>query len=97
MRTRTVRAIAVGGLLAGLGMGLMGCAQLNPTDSGWPYNLYSQGAGWGPPPAAPALRVQDCWVLDNSSPRHFVCPDGKVYTSFQIAKASGDTTVGPNK
>jgi hypothetical protein len=37
----------------------------------------------------PPPRVQDCGVLNNSSPREFAC-NGKVYTSFQLAKLRED-------
>ena len=34
-------------------------------------------------------RVQNCGVLDAGTPSRFVC-DGKVYTSFQLAKLRED-------
>jgi hypothetical protein len=49
----------------------------------------------GPPPAAissgakPVPMVQNCGVLNTGTPSRFVC-DGKVYTSFQLAKLRED-------
>jgi hypothetical protein len=37
----------------------------------------------------PIPRVQDCGVLNTGTPSRFVC-DGKVYTSFQLAKLRED-------
>jgi len=37
----------------------------------------------------PVPRVQDCGVLQTGTPSRFVC-DGKVYTSFQLAKLRED-------
>jgi hypothetical protein len=39
--------------------------------------------------AKPIPRVQDCGVLNTGSPSRFVC-NGKVYTSFQLAKLRED-------
>jgi hypothetical protein len=39
--------------------------------------------------AAPVPRVQNCAVLNTGTPSRFVC-DGKVYTSFQLAKLRED-------
>jgi hypothetical protein len=39
--------------------------------------------------ARPVPRVQDCGVLDAGTPSRFVC-DGKVYTSFQLARLRED-------
>ncbi len=35
----------------------------------------------------PNIRVQDCGVVVISSPARYVCPDGKVYTTFELARA----------
>ncbi len=35
----------------------------------------------------PNIRVQDCGIVAVSSPVRFVCADGKVYTSFELARA----------
>jgi hypothetical protein len=33
------------------------------------------------------IRVQDCTIVAISSPSRYACPDGKVYTSFELARA----------
>jgi hypothetical protein len=33
------------------------------------------------------IRVQDCAIVAISSPTRYACPDGKVYTSFELARA----------
>jgi hypothetical protein len=33
------------------------------------------------------VRVQDCAIVAISSPSRYACPDGKVYTSFQLYRA----------
>jgi outer membrane protein OmpA-like peptidoglycan-associated protein len=35
----------------------------------------------------PWVRVQDCAIVAISSPDRWACPDGKVYTSFDLARA----------
>ena len=35
----------------------------------------------------PWIRVQDCAIVAISSPTRFACPDGKVYTTFQLYRA----------
>jgi hypothetical protein len=35
----------------------------------------------------PWIRVQDCAIVAITSPSRFACPDGKVYTSFDLARA----------
>jgi hypothetical protein len=30
--------------------------------------------------------VQNCWPYGVSSPTHYICPDGKVYTSFKLTR-----------
>lgn len=35
----------------------------------------------------PWVRVQDCAIVSISSPSRYACPDGKVYTSFQLYRA----------
>jgi hypothetical protein len=58
----------------------------------------SQTSGYEGTPSAPAVsqaankpvpRVQDCGVLNTGTPSRFVC-NGKVYTSFQLAKLRED-------
>ncbi len=39
--------------------------------------------------AAPVPRVQDCLIMNVSSPTKYVC-NGKTYTSFQLAKIRMD-------
>ncbi len=53
-------------------------------------------AGFGPPPSTqtaqgriPVPRVQDCGVIQAGTPSRFAC-NGKVYTSFQLAKLRED-------
>jgi outer membrane protein OmpA-like peptidoglycan-associated protein len=35
----------------------------------------------------PWIRVQDCAIVAISSPARWACPDGKVYTSFELSRA----------
>jgi outer membrane protein OmpA-like peptidoglycan-associated protein len=35
----------------------------------------------------PWIRVQDCALVAISSPSRYACPDGKVYTTFELARA----------
>jgi hypothetical protein len=35
----------------------------------------------------PWVRVQDCAIVAISSPSRFACPDGKVYTTFELYRA----------
>lgn len=35
----------------------------------------------------PWIRVQDCAIVAISSPTRYACPDGKVYTSFELSRA----------
>lgn len=44
--------------------------------------------------ARPIPRVQDCGVLNTGTPSRFVC-NGKVYTSFQLAKLREDQAKKP--
>ena len=37
--------------------------------------------------APPWIRVQDCAIVAISSPARWACPDGKVYTSFQLSRS----------
>jgi hypothetical protein len=57
---------------------LAGCAAL-----GGPNYVASANSSKSVP------RVQDCGVLNTGSPSRFVC-NGKVYTSFQLAKLRED-------
>src|ERR1700690_83016 len=66
-------------LIAGLfAVGLAGCASLGIQN---PVALSN--------PAQSIPRVQDCAVLSTGSPSRFAC-NGKVYTSFQLAKLRED-------
>ncbi len=54
----------------------------------------SAGCAEVAPAAAPAAgttaqaapHIWDCGLVKSSSPSQYVCPDGKVYTTFQLAK-----------
>ena len=35
----------------------------------------------------PWIRVQDCAIVAISSPSRYACPDGKVYTTFQLYRS----------
>ena len=58
---------------------LAGCAAASPESSSGSAANASQAIHTRIP------RVADCGVLNTGSPSRFVC-DGKVYTSFQLAK-----------
>jgi hypothetical protein len=63
-----------------------GCSSIQPSllpGASPPARQAAAGSNQPPP------RVQDCWVLNNASPREFACR-GKVYTSFQLAKLRED-------
>ncbi len=46
--------------------------------------------------APPWIRVQDCAIVAISSPSRYACPDGKVYTNFQLYRArSGEYVLPP--
>jgi hypothetical protein len=66
-------------------MALAGCASIASESA------VTQGPGAIASEAAakPIPRVQDCGVLNTGTPSRFVC-DGKVYTSFQLAKLRED-------
>ncbi len=75
-------------ILTVLALTLAGCSSIQP----------SLLPGASPPPAPrqaaadsnqPPPRVQECGILNNSSPREFAC-NGKVYTSFQLSKLRED-------
>lgn len=36
---------------------------------------------------SPWVRVQDCAIVAISTPTRYACPDGKVYTSFQLYRS----------
>jgi hypothetical protein len=61
-------------------LGTAGCAAYGP-------NPPSQGQ------AAPVPLVQNCAVLNTGTPSRFAC-NGKVYTSFQLAKLREDEAKG---
>jgi hypothetical protein len=60
---------------------LAGCASVTSK----PAAQQGPGAAAIQAAATPVPRVQDCGVLDAGTPSRFVC-DGKVYTSFQLAR-----------
>jgi len=37
--------------------------------------------------APPWIRVQDCAIVAISSPSRYACPDGKVYTNFELSRS----------
>jgi len=44
----------------------------------------------------PWIRVQDCAIVAISSPDRYACPDGKVYTNFQLSRArTGEYVLPP--
>jgi hypothetical protein len=67
------------------------------------FLVFGGCAGFGPPPAVsqnssagavqiaaqPAPRVSDCAVIQTGTPSRFAC-NGKVYTSYQLAKLRED-------
>jgi hypothetical protein len=73
MKFRATRTLGAAGL-ALLTSGLAGCTALLPQ------------SGWGPPPPDAPELVQNCGVVTISSPTRFACPDGKVYTTFDLEK-----------
>ena len=64
---------------------LAGCA----TVTSKPAAQQGPGAAAIQAAANPIPRVQDCGVLNTGTPSRFAC-DGKVYTSFQLAKLRED-------
>ncbi len=58
---------------------------------GVPRNVQTTGMKLTPAEVAevppPWVRVQDCGLVGVSTPTRYACPDGKVYTSFQLARA----------
>lgn len=63
--------------LAAAMLALAGCAGLQPPAGG--------GAATGQVSANPPPRVQDCGIVGIGSPTKYAC-NGKVYTSFELAK-----------
>jgi outer membrane protein OmpA-like peptidoglycan-associated protein len=44
----------------------------------------------------PWIRVQDCGLVAISTPSRYACPDGKVYTSFELSRArTGEYVLPP--
>lgn len=44
----------------------------------------------------PGIRVQDCSIVAISSPTRYACPNGKVYTTFELSRArTGEYTLPP--
>jgi outer membrane protein OmpA-like peptidoglycan-associated protein len=44
----------------------------------------------------PGIRVQDCAIVAISSPTRYACPDGKVYTTFELSRArTGEYVLPP--
>lgn len=64
--------------LAAAMIAVAGCASLRPHPGGAPSKQVS--ASDSPPP-----RVQDCGIVTIGSPTKYAC-NGKVYTSFDLAK-----------
>lgn len=62
-----------------------GCAGFGPS----PVITQNPGSGAVQVAAQPAPRVQDCGVIQTGTPSRFAC-DGKVYTSYQLAKLRED-------
>lgn len=69
--------------LAGAFLALAGCAAAAPAADP-SAKAAQQGAAAGPPPL-----VQNCAIVAISSPTKYAC-NGKVYTSFQLAKLRQD-------
>lgn len=67
--------------LAAAMLALAGCSAMAPSS---PVTGTQQAAAAGPPPL-----VQNCGIVAISSPTRYVC-NGKVYTSFQLAKLRED-------
>lgn len=95
MKLRAVGRFGLG-LIAGAALGVAaGCA----STAGWGPALPDPMAGrQGAPHPTKAMhvdevivpswiRVQDCAIVAISSPSKFACPDGKVYTNFDLARA----------
>ena len=59
-----------------------GCAAMSPTPP-------AQNGGTAQAAPTPIPLVQNCGVLSTGTPSRFVC-DGKVYTSFQLARLRED-------
>jgi hypothetical protein len=67
----------------------------SPMLSGTARAQYRQGAASDPmttttTQTTPPPLVQNCWVLDNASPRQWACDDGKTYNSFKLQKMRED-------
>jgi outer membrane protein OmpA-like peptidoglycan-associated protein len=44
----------------------------------------------------PWIRIQDCTIVAISSPDRYACPDGKVYTNYQLSRArTGEYVLPP--
>ncbi len=43
------------------------------------------------------IDVQDCTVISFSVPTKYICPDGKTYTSHQLAKLRAESQNPPRK
>ena len=69
---------------------LAGCSSMpwNRSSSGNfppPGAAMANGKPTGPPPS-----VKDCQVIGQGSPNKFICPDGKTYNTFQLARMRAD-------
>ena len=82
---KTRRSLRSAGILAWFLMTLVGCAGFGPQ----PAITQNPGSGAVQIAAQPVPRVQDCAVVQTGSPSRFAC-NGKVYTSFQLAKLRED-------
>ena len=66
---------------------------------GAPRFVETSGLGaqaWQPAAVPPWVRVQDCTIVAISSPTRYACPDGKVYTTFELSRArTGEYVLPP--
>jgi len=70
--------------LAGVMLAVVGCSTAAPVPSNRNGTQQASAAPAGPPP-----RVQDCGIVSIGSPSKYAC-NGKVYTTFQLAKLRQD-------
>lgn len=71
-------------------LALSGCAGFGPPQT---VIVRDSGSGGVQTATQPVPRVQDCAVLQVGSPSRFAC-NGKIYTSFQLAKLREDQAKG---
>jgi len=91
MRSKTASQLVSAVIAVGtLTVMLAGCSSMPWSKSSGgnfppPGAAMANGKPTGPPP-----RVQDCQVIGQGSPNKFICPDGKTYNTFQLAKMRAD-------